>query len=118
MAILRAQRRRKDSPDANGIVILLQRYAVLLLTIGALTTGFYGMFTYYAKASDVEKKFKSVSVQLEVADINARKERYEDELFRLRLVHKPDNSTRALIHRYETKLNAVDARLRDLQKER
>jgi len=116
MALLRPRRRRRDRQDTNGIVILLQRYAVLLLTLGALTTGFYGMFTYYAKAEDVDKKFSSVVQRIELKDLNAKKERYEDELFRLRLVHNPDRSTRALIDRYQSKLNATEALLRDLQR--
>ena len=116
MALLKPQRRRRDRPDTSAVVVLLQRYAVLLLTLGALSSGFYGMFTYYAKASDVETKFKSVVNTIEVRDLNAKKERYEDELFRLRLINRPDSSTRALIDRYQQKLNAAEARLRDLER--
>jgi len=111
-------RSRGRDREGNKFVIMLQRYATLLVTLIVLAGGFSTMATYYARADDVRKQFRSVTHQLEVADIHARKERYEDELFRLRLVTSPDNSTRALIQRYETKLNAAEARLRDLQKER
>ncbi len=115
MALLK-RRRRSDPKDDGALAILAKRYASPLIVFGVLATGFWGTFNYYAKAADVEKKFSSVVTTIEVRDLRAKRERYEDELFRLRLVKRPDESTRALINRYESKLNATDARLRDLER--
>ena len=84
----------------------------------ALTAMIAGGMNHFATAADVEKKFKSLQVELKVAGLEARRTRVEDELFRLRSEGKTDPGTRAQIARFESELRDVTQRLRDLEKDR
>jgi len=96
-------------------MVLLQRYAQTIVTICTAGLLIYGGLTHFATAGDVDKKFKEVSMKIDATSARQNRDRYEDELFRLRQQPASD-VTQALIRRYESKLEDVNARLRDLEK--
>jgi len=96
-------------------MFLLQRYAQTIVVLSVAGGVLYGGFTHFATAGDVDKKFKQVAMQIDVTSARQSKERYEDELFKLRQERTTD-VTKALIQRYESKLQDINARLRDLEK--
>ena len=88
------------------------------VAVGALAAMIYGGMTHFATAADVEKKFQALKIELKVVNLQSRKERIEDELFRLRAEGGNSPSTRAQIARYEAELRDISQRLRDLEKNR
>ena len=81
--------------------------AVLLL----VGMGIAGL-NHFATAADVQQKFGKLETKIDLAVMEARKARIEDELFRLRTGSK-DKGSQAQIERFESELRNVNARIRD-----
>lgn len=107
--------RKRGDADESIFLVLLKRYAQTFLLIGALSGMLYTGFTHFASAADVESKYKALDRKIDVARLMARKEKIEDDLFKLRS-DPPRRGTQAQIQRYETELRDVNARLRDLER--
>jgi len=72
---------------------------------------------FAATNADVEKKFSAVKVEIKTVALEARRQRLEDELFRLR-TNVNEKGAMAQIQRYESELRDVTARLRQLEERR
>jgi len=98
-------------------MVVVQRYAQTLIAVVIASGMVYGGVTHFATAADVEKKFKSVQTDIKVTANEARRDRLNDELFRLR--SGPNFKGRdAQIQRFESELRDVNARLRALEERR
>jgi CRISPR/Cas system-associated protein Cas10 (large subunit of type III CRISPR-Cas system) len=108
-------RRKGDGSERGVLSVLLLRYLQLIISLSVVTGLAYGGLTHFASAQDVRRNYSQLSLQIEEATLGARKERYEDELFRLR--NLPDSSQNAaLIQRYVAKLDDINQRLRDIDR--
>lgn len=85
----------------------------LLLLVGMLIAG----MSHFATAAEVEKKFAAVKIEIKVVGLESRRDRIQDELFRLRNDIN-QKGTAAQIERYESELLDVSARLRQLEERR
>lgn len=116
--VKRFRRRRTDKRNGSAFVIVLQRYAQLLVT-GALAVGvIVAAINHFATAADVEQKFLAVKRQITVATVTARKQIVEDKLYDLRSLSRQNSATRAAIEKYDAELRDLNARLRDLEREK
>lgn len=70
---------------------------------------------HFATAADVQQKFDTLTTKIDVAVMEGRKARIEDELFRLR-TGREDKGTKAQIERFESELRNVNAKIRDLER--
>lgn len=94
---------------------------VALIMLGGLIGAGFG---HFASAADVNQKFRSIQAQIysvavegKIDSETRRRDRIQDELFRLR--NGPNTKgSRAQIQRYESQLQDSNQRLRDLEKER
>lgn len=98
------------------MVVLLQRHLQLLITISVAIGIIIGGVNHFATASDVQQKFVLIQNKVDSTAQQQRKERIENELFRLRQERKTQAND-ALIKRYESQLDDADKRLRDLDRE-
>ena len=101
--------------ERNGYVTFAFAHAkdavAVLVLVGMGIAG----INHFATAADVEKKFNALSTKIELAVMEARKARIEDELFRLR-TGPADKGTLAQIERFESELRNVNAKVRDLER--
>ena len=111
------RRRRDDSGSERGVVIFLWRHAKDIAGVLVLGGMMIAGLSHFATAADVEKKFASVKVETKTVALEARRQRIEDELFRLRSGTR-EKGTAAQIERYEADLLDVSARLRQLDERR
>ena len=128
--------RRGDDPGRDkGVMIFAQRHVQPLVGLAALVGVIYGAMTHFVSAEDFkkksteveqkfaaanadgEKKYGFLRIELRVVALEARKNRIEDELFRLCNDVKRQGTT-PQIQRYETELVDVAKRLRDLEARR
>ena len=103
-------RRKRNGFIAFAFAHAKDAVAVLVLA-GMMVAG----LNHFATAADVEKKFSTLSTKIDLAVMEARKARIEDELFRLRTGAK-DKGTQAQIERFESELRNVNAKIRDLER--
>jgi hypothetical protein len=85
----------------------------IILVGGAL----YGAHSYYASAADVDKKYERLDNKVDVGLSELRKAMIADQLVRLR-TGKKDAGTDAQIKHYESELQNINAKLRDLERNR
>jgi len=111
------RRRNDDEGRPKGALIFLWRHAKDITAFLVLCMLGFSGFSYFASAADVEKKFTAVKVEIKTVALEARRQRIEDELFRLRIGGR-DKGTLAQIQRFESELRDVSARLRQLEERR
>jgi len=115
---MKTKRRKNDETGTErGAVIFLWRHAKDIAAAVVLFGMAMAGVSYFATAADVDKKFSAVKVEIKTVALEARRQRIEDELFRLRL-GSPEKGTTAQIQRYEAELRDVTARLRQLDERR
>ena len=113
----RTRRKNDDDGREKGALIYLMRHSKDIVAVLVLGSMLLAGFSYFASAADVEKKFTAVKVEIKTVALEARRQRIEDELFRLRS-GPPSKGATAQIHRYESELRDVSARLRQLEERR
>ena len=103
-------RRKRNGFIAFAFAHAKDAVAVLML----IGIGIAGL-NHFATAADVQQKFDTLTTKIDVAVMEGRKARIEDELFRLRTGAK-DKGTQAQIERFESELRNVNAKIRDLER--
>ena len=88
-----------------------------IFSIILVGTALYGVHSYYASAADVDKKYERLDSKVDVGLSELRKAMIADQLVRLR-TGKKDPSTDAQIKHYESELQNVNDKLRDLDRKR
>ena len=111
------RRRRDDSGSERGVIIFLWRHAKDVAGVVVLLGMMIAGLSHFATAADVEQKFTAIKIELKTVALEARRQRIEDELFRLRSDTK-QKGTMPQIERYESELRDVSARLRQLDERR
>src|SRR3990172_2481783 len=99
----------------NGLVAFAFSHAKDAVAVLVLVGIVSGGLNHFATAADVQQKFGKLETKIELAVMEARKARIEDELFRLRTGTK-DKGTSAQIERFESELRNVNAKMRDLER--
>lgn len=107
------------STDDNGhaMIAILYRYAQFIVTMIAIIAAMYGASKHFATAADVDKKFSDMRIELRLNAAATQKQILEIELYKLRSSGKSDPATMAQIRQFETELDNVNAKIRDLEKE-
>lgn len=113
---MRLKPRMRKGERGGGFIVMLQRYAQTIVTVALAGGVIWGGLTHFAAASDVEKKFSQIQYTILKTGTEMRKERIEDELFRLRQ-ERASASRDAQIQRHEAQLNDLNSRLRDIERE-
>jgi len=112
------QRRVEDNPEIPAVLVLLQRYAQFIIIMATISSGAYYTVTNFATAADLAELKTSFRVELKVVSLEARRDRIQDELYKMRAEGVEDRATKAQIERYEGELRDIRQRLRDLETKR
>jgi len=106
-------RRKTDGGIATWLWRNSKNIAGVLVLVGMM----WGLPTYFATAADVNAKFTQLRVEIKANNLESRKARIEDELYRLR--NEPlSRGNDAQIKRFEAELLDISAKLRDMAKQR
>lgn len=111
------RRRRDDTGAEKGALIFLWRHAKDIAAIVLLGGMMVAGLAHFATAADVEQKFSAIKIEIKTVALEARRQRIEDELFRLRSDIK-QKGAQPQIERYDAELRDVSARLRQLEERR
>lgn len=110
------QRRKEDPEDANPVWIVIRRWMQTIIMLGAIVPISVAAFTHFATAADVEKKFTTLRAEMRMESAILQKKMMEIELFKLRSSGKNDPVTQAQIDQFESELNNLNAKIRELDR--
>jgi len=116
--MIKVNRRMEDNHDLPAVLVLLQRYAQFIIIMATIMSGAYYTVTNFATAADLRELKTTFRVELKVVALEARRDRIQDELYKMRSEGGDDKATKAQIERYEGELRDIRQRLRDLETKR